>query len=214
MRNKRSARAALLACAGFAALGLVAGVSPAAAKTKKKTRTVSTCVNAAAPILDRLANSVSVNVPVPKIHGKRQGGTVTAFQSVGVRIRHTFVGDLDLVLVSPAGKAVPLATERDSTHDDYGSGPADCTGQLVQFGDTFPTPISSIDSLPVGNTPPITGSFSPEQPLSGFLGGPARGLWTLVVHDCCNQDQGSIDAFSLQFTFKYKVPAKKKKGGK
>ena len=36
MIKKRSARAALLACAGLASLGLIAGAAPAAAKTKKK----------------------------------------------------------------------------------------------------------------------------------------------------------------------------------
>jgi subtilisin-like proprotein convertase family protein len=211
MIKKHSARAALLACAGFAALGLVAGASPAAAKTKTKTATFSQCVSAAAPILDRLANSVSVNVPVPKNGKKVQSGTVTAFQSAAIRITHTYAGDLDVVLISPAGKAVPLAIERGSSSNGYGNGAPDCTGGLVSFGDAFTAPASDIDNTPTAD--PVTGQFRPEQPLAGFVGGPARGPWTLVVHDCCDQDTGSINALSLQFTYTYKAPAKKK-GGK
>jgi subtilisin-like proprotein convertase family protein len=215
MSRKRSARRAVLACACFAVLGLVAGASPAAAKTKTKTATFSQCVSGTAPILDKLTNSLSVSVPVPKNGKKVQSGTVTAFQSAAIRITHTYASDLDIVLVSPAGKAVPLVIEQGSNRDGFGTGPADCTGSLVSFSDAFTTPTTDIAS---GSGPPVidpvTGQFKPLEPLSGFVGGPARGLWTLVVQDCCEEDTGSIDALSLQFTYTYKAPAKKKKGGK
>jgi subtilisin-like proprotein convertase family protein len=212
MTKKRSARAAVLACAGLATLGLVAGAAPAAAKTKTKTATFNQCVSGAAPILDRLANSLSLNVAVPKNGKKPQNGTVTAFQSAAVRITHTYTGDLDVVLVSPAGRAVPLAIERGSSSEGYGSGAPDCTGGLVSFSDAFALPASEIDNNNTSN--PVTGQYKPEQPLSAFVGGPAKGLWTLAVHDCCNEDVGSINALALNFTYTYKAPAKKKKGGK
>lgn len=215
MIRRPSARGALLACAGIAALGLVAGASPAAAKTKTKTGTFSQCVSGAAPILDRLTNSLSVSVPVPKNGKKVQSGTVTAFQSAAIRITHTYASDLDVVLVSPGGKAVPLVIEQGSNRDGFGAGPADCTGSLVSFSDAsanLTTDIASGIAPPVID--PVTGQFKPLEPLSGFVGGPARGLWTLVVQDCCEEDTGSIDALSLQFTYTYKAPAKKKKGGK
>jgi subtilisin-like proprotein convertase family protein len=212
MTRKRSARAALLACAGFAALGLVAGASPAAAKTKTKTATFTQCVSSAAPIADRLANSLSVNVAVPKNGKKPQNGTVTAFQSAAVRITHTYSSDLDLVLISPGGVAVPLAIERATQSEGYGTGAPDCTGGLVSFSDAFTMPASEIDNT--SDTDPVTGQYRPEQPLSAFVGGPAKGPWTLVVHDCCDEDTGSINALSLSFTYTYKAPAKKKKGGK
>jgi subtilisin-like proprotein convertase family protein len=214
MIRKRSARGALLACAGIAALGLAAGASSAAAKTKTKTATFSQCTNGAAPILDRLANSLSVNVPVPKNGKKPQTGTVTSFSSAAIRISHTYDGDLNIYLVSPAGRAVPLVTERGPNRDGFGTGPADCTGSLVSFSDAFATPTSDITSGSSTEVDPITGQFKPEAPLSSFVGGPAKGLWTLVVQDCCDQDVGSINAVSLQFTYTYKAPAKKKKGGK
>jgi hypothetical protein len=162
-------------------------------------------------------------VSVPKFKGRSQNGTITAFNSAGVRISHTDDGDLALFLVSPGGRAVALATYRDqSTNvdpdpphdprpsgDGFGSGAASCSGSRVDFGDRFPTSITT-----PGNTAldaPITGSFSPEQPLSTFVGGPARGFWTLLVQDVQFQDVGQINALSLSFTYTYKANKKKKK---
>ena len=65
-----------------------------------------------------------------------------------------------------------------------------------------------------GNTglnAPITGAFSPEQPLSAFVGGPARGFWTLIVQDVQAQDVGQINALSLSFTYRYKAKKKKRR---
>ncbi len=211
MVRKRSARLALVACASAASLGLLAGASPAAAKTKTKTKTFNQCVSTASPITDRTTGFASIFVPVPKNGKKVQTGTVTAVGPVGTRATHTFAGDLTMVLVSPAGKPVTLVSERDQQADGYGTGSQGCSGSPVLFGDTFPTPISSIDSQTTSDTP-ISGSFRPEHPLSGFLGGPARGFWTLVVTDCCLGDAGSVDALSLNLTYTYKVPAKKQRG--
>ena len=213
MTKKGCGRLALVACASVAAVGLLPGAS-AVAKTKTKTATFNQCVSTASAITDEKSGFASVFVPVPKNGKKIQAGTVTAVNSVGTRITHTYSGDLFLTLVSPAGKATALVVERGQEFDGYGTGPANCSGSLVQFSDGFGTPASGIVNPGPGNdNTPISGSFSPEQPLSGFLGGPARGFWTLVVTDCCDVDQGSLDALSLNLTYTYKVPVKKK-GGK
>jgi hypothetical protein len=229
MIKNRSAWAVVLACACFIAFGLVAGASPAAAK-KKKTATFNQCVSTAiaipdGPLIGTPASnpiaSLAVPVRVPGFKGKPRGGVVTAFNSAGVRITHTDDGDLALFLVSPGGKAVALATYRDdSTNvdsqgrpapsgDGYGSGVASCAGSLVEFGDAFAISIAT-----PGNTAlsaPITGSFRPEQPLSTFIGGPAAGLWTLIVQDVQGLDVGQINALSLSFTYRSKTKSRKKK---
>ena len=212
MVKKRSARLAILACASLASLGLLAGASPAAAKTK--TKSFNRCVSTAVAIPDQSSTapnpgaSVAIPVSVPKFNGKPQTGKVTRFIALGVRITHTFDSDLVLSLVSPGGKVVPLAVRRGENAAGYGSGTASCAGSLALFGDTFPTPIRT-----PGNTPPapITGSFHPEGNLSSVVGGPAKGNWVLSVVDALGGDVGAINAFSLSFTYKYKVMPKKKK---
>ncbi len=230
MIKKRSAELAALACAAsvsFCLLGF-----PATAPAKTKTAQVIQCVSTDVPIPDgppdgttaiNPAASFAIFVNTPKFKGRPQSGTITAFNSAGVRISHTDDGDLALFLVSPGGRAVALSTFRDqSTNvnpdpppdrlpsgDGYGSGAPNCSGSRVDFGDGFPTSIATPGNT--GVEAPITGSFSPEQPFSTFVGGPARGFWTLIVQDVQFQDVGQIDALSLSFTYTYKAKKKKRK---
>src|SRR5262245_9790849 len=178
MIKKRWARIALFACACSGLVALVA--LPATAVAKRKTKTLSRCVNAALAIPDGPASgmtalnpvaALAVRVNVPRFRGKAQNGVVTRVNSVGVRISHTDDGDLALFLVSPGGRAVALSTFRDESTDQsangYGAGPLNCTGSLVQFADTSPVSIAAPGNL--GNGTPITGSFRPEQPLGTFV---------------------------------------------
>jgi hypothetical protein len=219
MTKKRSAQLAVLACAGCASLWLLA---PAPAAAKIKTATLTQCVSAAVGIPDgpplgstapNPAASFAVPVRVPKFKGRPQDGTITAFHSAGVRISHTDDGDLALFLVSPGGRAIALSTYRDDSSDDsgdgYGTGPLDCSGSLVRFGDAFGPSITTPGNF--GNGAPITGSFKPEQSTGSFVGGPARGFWTLIVQDIQNTDVGQINALSLSFTYRYKAKKKRKK---
>jgi hypothetical protein len=230
--KKRSVRLAALACAGSVSLCLLAFPTTAPAKTKTKTAQVVQCVSTAVPIPDgppaggRATNpaaSFAIFVGTPRFKGRPQSGTITAFNSAGVRISHTDDGDLSLFLVSPGGMAVALSTFRDQSSnvnpdpppdrlpsgDGYGAGAPDCSGSRVDFGDGFPTSIATPGNT--GVNAPITGSFSPEQPLGAFVGGPARGFWTLIVQDVQHQDVGQIDALSLSFTYAYKAKKKRKK---
>ncbi|HEY6636124.1 MAG TPA: hypothetical protein VIZ61_00440 [Solirubrobacterales bacterium] len=223
-------RLMLVACATCASLGLLA--LPAGASAKKKTAQFTQCVSTAVPIPDgppegsmatNPAASFAIFVDTPRFKGRPQNGTVTAFNSAGVRITHSDDGDLALFLASPGGRAVALSTFRDqSTNvnpyppptrlpsgDGYGSGAPNCSGSRVDFGDRFSRSIATPGNT--GVDAPITGSFSPEQPLSTFVGGPARGFWTLIVQDIQNQDVGQIDALSLSFDYTYKAKKKRKK---
>lgn len=228
MINTRSARLAALASVAFASLWLLA--TPGTAGAKTKSAQFIQCVSTAVPIPDGpLDGSAATNptasfaifVNTPKFKGRAQSGTITAFTSAGVRITHTDDGDLALFLVSPGGRAVALSTFRDQSSnmddrgqprpsgDGYGSGASSCAGSVVRFGDSFPTSIATPGNT--GLDAPIMGSFSAEQPLSAFVGGPARGFWTLIVQDIQAQDVGQINALSLSFTYGYKAKKKKKK---
>jgi subtilisin-like proprotein convertase family protein len=229
MIKKRSARVALLACAGIASLGLVAGVSTAAAKTKVKKRTVTQtatfnqCVSVASPIssTNSAANpnpnnpQVGVgNIPVtiPPYRGLPQDGAITGISQVGVRISHTFNSDLSVLLVAPGAHAVPLSVGRGGNGDGYGTGATSCGGSLVQFSDAFGTPIGTLTDTDVN---PILGQFKPERPLAGLNGTQARGNWQVLVTDGASSDDGSLNAVSLTFTYTFltevKVKVKKKK---
>jgi subtilisin-like proprotein convertase family protein len=203
----------LLACAGIASLGLMTGVSAAAAKAKKKTvtktATLNQCVNAASTIDDPTSPLASAVIPVsvPNFKGGAQDGVVTAITSVGTRITHTSDGDLVITLVSPGGKVIPLSVEEGGSGDGFGTGDAGCAGSLALFGDAFTTPISSPGNTGNG---PVAGSFKPEQPLNQALGGPARGSWVLLVADEASVDTGSLNAVSLNLTYTYKAQVKKK----
>jgi subtilisin-like proprotein convertase family protein len=230
MIKKRSTQLAALACAGCISLCLLA--LPASAAAKTKTAQFTQCVSTAVPIPDgppegsaatNPAASFAIFVNTPKFKGRSQNGTVTSFISAGVRITHSDDGDLALFLVSPGGRAVALSTFRDqSTNvnpdpppeflpsgDGYGSGAPNCSGSRVDFGDRFPTSIATPGNS--GDDAPITGAFSPEQPLSTFVGGPARGFWTLIVQDVQSQDVGQIDALALSFNYSYKAKKKNRK---
>jgi hypothetical protein len=226
MIKKRSARLAALACAGL----LLLFALPATASAKAKKATFNQCVSAAVNIPDgppppftapNPAASFAVSVKVPRFKGKPQNGVITTFHSVGVRISHTDDSDLALFLASPGGRGVALATYRDeSTNvdsddnpapsgDGFGTGPLNCSGSLVQFGDAFATSITTPGNKSLDA--PITGSFTAEQPLSTFVGGPASGFWTLIVQDVQFRDVGQINALSLNFTYRYKAKRKKRR---
>jgi hypothetical protein len=213
MIKNRSARMALLACAGVASLGLLVGPASAAAKAKKKTVTktaaFSQCVSVASPILDADGPFASAVIPVsvPNFKGGPQDGVVTAITSAGIRIAHDFDRDLVLTLISPGGKVVTLANRRGDTGGGYGSGAASCGGSPVLFGDGFANPISSPGNI---GDAPIVGNFKPEQPLNQVVGGPARGSWVLLVGDVEEQIEGFVNAFSLNFAYTYKALQKKK----
>ena len=216
MNKIRCARMAVLASVGCLAVASLVVASSAAAKTRAKT--FSRCASVAVPIPDGPAGNTDPNpdaslalpVTVPKFRHRRQNGLVTAINSVGVRISHSDDGDLALFLVSPGGRAIALATYRDQSApsdapsgNGYGTGAPNCSGSLVQFGDGFSKSITMPGNT--GNNAPIVGSFRPEQALSTFVGGPARGYWTLIVQDVAGGDVGQIDALSLSLSYRYKA---------
>ncbi|HLM33846.1 MAG TPA: proprotein convertase P-domain-containing protein [Gaiellaceae bacterium] len=206
MIGERSGRAALLACAAFAVLCLVAGASPAAAKKAKAktvTRTFSQCQNVALPLTDHSVAQVHFTVPKPPERAKPPNGRVIGVTSAAVRVTHGYAQDISIFAISPAGFVVPLSLGRGDSTDDYGTGAKACSGSLTIFSDSSVTPIAD-------STPPFAGSFRPEAPMAGFVGAPASGIWTLLFSDDQTLDSGTVHAASLTFTYSYKKPSKKK----
>ncbi len=105
--------------------------------------------------------------------------------NVTVNITHTFDGDLQIFLIAPNGTQISLSNRRGSSGDNFTN---------TVFDDQATTAISA-------GTAPFTGSFKPETPLSAINGLAAAGAWQLKVVDNANSDTGSIQNWSLSFTY-------------
>jgi subtilisin-like proprotein convertase family protein len=101
--------------------------------------------------------------------------------NVNVEISHTYVSDLTLTLQSPEGTSIVLLQEECGNNDDIDA-IFDDTGLAL-----------SCDFV----APSISGTISPVDNLSNFVGEDPNGTWTLNVEDAFAQDGGAIDSFSL-----------------
>ena len=100
---------------------------------------------------------------------------------VTVDIEHTWAGDIVLILTSPAGTAVTLTENNGGSGDNLSS---------TVFDDEAAVAI-------VDGAAPFTGSFMPEEPLSGFDGEDGSGTWTLSAEDTAGGDDGVILSWSI-----------------
>jgi serine protease len=134
----------------------------------------------AVPVAIPDSNATGVQVPV----------TVNASGTVGdvnanLSLTHTWDSDLIISLLAPDGTTTAvLANRRGSSGDNYTN---------TSFDDEAANPISS-------GTPPFTGSFRPDAPLTIFDGLSAPGTWNLKVADLAASDTGSVTSFNLTVT--------------
>lgn len=104
---------------------------------------------------------------------------------VSFRILHTYVSDLEIYLVSPAGKEVLLFSGVGGGGDNLDS--------TVFGGFPFPSIVSA--------NPPFDGTFRPIQSLGQMnLGQNGNGSWRLKIKDNYPQDQGFIISWHLSFS--------------
>lgn len=115
--------------------------------------------------------------------------------STTVGLNHSFVGDLKFKLTSPQGTTVEIMSA--------GGGDVNCAVNNI-YQMTLDDQATSAQTCPSGgtNSGPLTGSFTPSNPLSAFNGQNPNGTWTLNVIDTAAADTGSIRAYSLIITGK------------
>lgn len=101
--------------------------------------------------------------------------------NVNVIISHSFVSDMIVSLISPAGTEIVLMDSACGDGDDVS----------VTFDD-------SGSALTCGTFPAVGGVRKPLNPLSGFVGESSKGDWTLKVNDPHEENGGGIAAFSIQ----------------
>jgi len=105
--------------------------------------------------------------------------------NVTVNITHTYDGDLEIHLIAPDNTDIILSNNRGGSGDNFTD---------TVFDDEASTAIAS-------GAAPFTGSFIPDQALSTFDTMSGLGDWTLKVIDSAGGDTGTIDSWSIEFTF-------------
>lgn len=119
---------------------------------------------------DTIVSGINVNL----------SGVVRNVEITNIDGEHTWVGDLQINLVSPSGTVVRLIDTECEDSDDFSLGFSDDLGE-----DDFPCPITDGRLYqPVGN-------------LSSLNGELASGLWSLQVIDLATLDGGQLDSWSL-----------------
>ena len=106
--------------------------------------------------------------------------------NVTLNLLHSFLGDLNITLVSPLGTQATLKAANtcgggdnivEATFDDDGQAiPANCTDNGINQG-----------------------TYAPETPLSIFNGESTAGDWTLVIVDAVTGDDGTFQNYTLEF---------------
>jgi hypothetical protein len=110
-------------------------------------------------------------------------GSIVA-AAVRINAAHMYMLDLELYLTSPGG------VRRLLTGRNGGTG----TGYInTVLYDAAPGVIGSTGL----NTPPFTGNYQPEEPLSAWTASAAQGLFGLYVEDWSSRDGGTLTETSL-----------------
>ncbi|MDQ3016005.1 MAG: proprotein convertase P-domain-containing protein, partial [Bacteroidota bacterium] len=94
---------------------------------------------------------------------------------------HSWVADLEIKLISPAGTQVLIWDKPCGNHDNFN----------IKFDDEAPAgpwPCPPTDGL----------TYRPSNAMTPFDGQLSNGTWTLSIHDVANQDGGSLTAWSLK----------------
>lgn len=105
-----------------------------------------------------------------------------------LNITHTFAGDLDIVLISPAGTEVTISTDNGASNDN------------TFAGTTFDDQAAETATDFVYNNLVVATALIPEGALSAFIGENPNGTWTLRIADDAGGDAGILNSWSLTFS--------------
>ncbi len=111
-------------------------------------------------------------------------------------LRHTFPGDVDMTLTSPAGTVVTLTTDNGGTNDDVFNGTFwdDSANPAGQVPYTTNNGVVTDHAYGIGI---LASPLSVEEALAAFIGENPNGTWTLTISDDLAGDGGSLDGWSM-----------------
>ena len=115
------------------------------------------------------------------------------------QIQHTFAGDLDVTLTSPAGTVVTLTSDNGAGNDDVFNGTvwddsANPAGQVP-----YTTNNGLVTDHAYVNLTTAT-PLVPEEAMGAFIGEDPNGTWTLTLSDDAAGDGGNLNGWSLDVT--------------
>ncbi|PKA83687.1 putative secreted protein (Por secretion system target) [Ulvibacter sp. MAR_2010_11] len=115
--------------------------------------------------------------------------------NVDLNISHTWVGDVIVTIQSPGGTSVTILDQPGVPASTFG-----CSGDniVASLDDEAGSPVE--DECGAG-VPTISGSFTPNNPLSAFDGESTLGVWTLTVSDNAGGDTGTINSWGITYEY-------------
>lgn len=119
-------------------------------------------------------------------------GSETTLISVCFMIQHSYLEDLAVELQAPDGTTIPLTTNNGGLNNNYGNL---ATNKMICF-----SPTGANGTVPVNYPGDLGGDYQPEGSFAAFDGGPATGVWNLIVTDNWGGDTGSIVGWTITLT--------------
>ncbi len=132
----------------------------------------------------------------------------TDITNVCLNIEHSFLGDLDILLICPNGQSVSLkdypgggGTYLGGALDDGGTGPG--VGATYCFTPTASVLLVTGGTVTAGNPAGASiapGNYMPAVSFAGLIGCPMNGNWTIQVTDHLAIDNGYIFNWDINFS--------------
>ncbi len=130
-----------------------------------------------------LAGNIS-NIKVSVTWRKQKGGYQNSC-GVGDTESWPYHNETQFRVQSPSGKIITLVNT-----NTYGGSDNPTVTTVFEDGGS---PINFY-------SPPVSGTFAPAQPLSGFIGENPTGTWTLLPYDAVAKDPLCVSGFQITFT--------------
>ncbi|KGO84792.1 hypothetical protein Q765_19785 [Flavobacterium rivuli WB 3.3-2 = DSM 21788] len=105
-------------------------------------------------------------------------GVTVSSVKVQVDVTHTYLSDLTINVVNPAGTTVNLWNQQCSNNENFNITFSNGSGSVVCAS-------------------PTTGTYAPQGDLSAYAGVTANGNWRLRVKDSQSQDTGALNSWSV-----------------
>lgn len=139
--------------------------------------------------------------------------------AICINMEHTFAGDLSFRIICPNGNNVVLDSYDNSGGADLGisnsnDGSPTCsasanppgTGWTYCWSEIYPQQgtMNTLDAgtspIPATNLVTNTGYITPQNPLSGLVGCPLNGTWSIEICDNWGADNGYVFSWDLTLT--------------